>query len=176
MFCYPVGKPPEAQGGKAMNWEIWSAAAEIIGAAAVVVSLIYVSRQIRMGNRLARAEAGRTPTSDLNMLNASFGTDEAFRAALRKAIEGTERADLDPDSRVLLDLYFVSVTNIYEQLSREVREGILSESALDFGGKGLFELPFYRTSWPILKPFLSSSFTEDFEKRYCLDPKLDTVY
>ena len=159
-----------------MNWDIWSTVAEIIGAAAVVVSLIYVSRQIRMGNRLARAEAGRTPTSDLNVLNASFVTDKAFRSALRKVIEGAERADLDQDSQVLLDLYFVSVTNIYEQLSREVREGILSDSALDFGGKGLFELPFYRTSWPILKPFLSSSFTEDFEKRYSLDPNLETVY
>jgi hypothetical protein len=93
-----------------MNWEIWSTVAEIIGAAAVVVSLIYVSRQISMGNRLARAEAGRTPTSDLNMLNASFGTNKAFRSALRKALEGVERADLDPDARVLLDLYFVSVT------------------------------------------------------------------
>jgi len=159
-----------------MNWDIWSTVAEIVGAVAVVVSLIYVSRQIRMGNRLARAEAGRTPTSDLNMLNASFGTNKAFRSALRKALEGTERADLDPDSRVLLDLYFVSVTNIYEQLSREVREGVLSESALDFGGKGLFELPFYRTSWPILKPFLSSSFTEHFEQRYSLDPDLQTIF
>ena len=159
-----------------MNWDIWSTAAEIIGASAVVISLIYVSRQIRMSNQLARAEAGRMPTSDLNMLNASFGTNKAFRAALRKAIEGTERADLDTDSRVLLDLYFVSVTNIYEQLSREVRENILSEEALDFGGKGLFELPFYRTSWPILKPFLSSSFTKNFEKRYSLDPNLTAVY
>jgi len=110
------------------------------------------------------------------MLNASFGTDKAFRSALRKAIEGAERGDFDADSRVLLDLYFVSVTNIYEQLSREVQEGILSETALDFGGKGLFELPFYRTSWPILKPFLSSSFTEDFEKRYAFNPDLETVY
>lgn len=159
-----------------MNWDLWSTVGELIGAAAVVVSLVYVSRQIRMSNQLARAEASRTPTSDLNMLNASFGTNSEFRAALRKAIEGTERKDFDSDSRVLLDLYFVSVTNIYEQLSREVREGILSDEALDFGGKGLFELPFYRTSWPILKPFLSSSFTEHFEKRYSLNPDLETVY
>ena len=159
-----------------MNWDMWSTVGELIGAAAVVISLVYVSRQIRMSNQLARAEASRTPTSDLNMLNASFGTNSDFRAALRKAIEGSDRARFDSDSRVLLDLYFVSVTNIYEQLSREVREGILSEGALDFGGKGLFELPFYRTSWPILKPFLSSSFTEDFEKRYSLNPDLETVY
>jgi hypothetical protein len=82
----------------------------------------------------------------LNMLNASFGSNQDFRAALRKAMEGQERPKFEPDDRVLLDLYLVSVTNIYEQLSREVREGVLDEQSLDFGGKGLFELPFYRTS------------------------------
>ena len=159
-----------------MNWEMWSTLAELIGATILVFSLVYVSRQFRMSNQLARAEASRAPTSDLNMLNASFGTNENFRAALRKAIEGTERAGFDSDSRVLLDLYLVSVTNIYVQLWREVREGILSQQALDFGAQELFEMPFYRTSWPILKPFLSSSFTDDFEKRYSLDPDIKTAF
>ena len=159
-----------------MNWDMLSAVSELAGVAAVVISLLYVSRQIGMSNRLARAEASRAPTSDLNMLNASFGANNDFRTALRKAIEGQERPSFEPDDRVLLDLHLVSVTNIYEQLSREVREGLLDEKSLDFGGKGLFELPFYRTSWPILKPFLSSSFAADFEKRYSLDPNLETVY
>jgi hypothetical protein len=159
-----------------MNWEMLSAVSELAGVAAVVISLLYVSHQISMSNRLARAEASRSPTSGLNMLNASFGPNHDFRAALRTAIEGQERQEFEPDDRVLLDLYLVSVTNIYEQLSREVREGVLDEQSLDFGGKGLFELPFYRTSWPILKPFLSSSFAADFEKRYSLDPNVETVY
>jgi len=159
-----------------MNWDMVSAFSEVAGVLAVVVSLLYLSRQVRMSNQLARAEASRSPTSDLNMLNASFGVNPSFQSALRRAIEGLERPDFEPDERVLLDLYFVSVTNIYEQLLREVREGILEENVLDFGGKGLFELPFYRTSWPILKPFLSTSFAEEFERRYALDPTIETTY
>lgn len=159
-----------------MNWDMMSALAELAGAAAVVISLLYLGRQIRGSNRLARAEASRVPNSDLNMLNASFGTTEAFRAALRRAIEGEERNAFDPDDRVLLDLYLVSITNLYEQLLREVRAGIVDEDALDFGAKGMFELPFYRTSWPILKPFLSDSFASDFERRYSLDPAVETTY
>lgn len=159
-----------------MNWEILSASSEAAGVLAVVISLIYLSRQVRMGNTLARAEASRSPTSDLNMLNASFGQNPAFLAALRRAIEGQERPAFAPDDRVLLDLYLVSVTNIYEQLLREYREGVLGEEALDFGGRGLFELPFYRTSWPILRPFLSTPFVADFERRFSLDPDIETVY
>ena len=159
-----------------MNWDMLSAVGEIVGVALVIISLLYLSRQVKMSNRLARAEASRTPNSDLNMLNASFASNAEFRAALRKAIEGQERPTFEPDDRVLLDLYLVSVTNIYEQLMREVREGILDEEALDFGGRGLFELPFYRTSWPIMKPFLSSTFVVDFERRHALDPNVDTIY
>jgi hypothetical protein len=159
-----------------MNWDMLSAVGELVGVAVVIISLLYLNRQVKMSNQLARAEASRAPTSDLNMLNASFAANAEFRAALRKAIEGQERPKFEPDDRVLLDLYLVSVTNIYEQLMREVREGILDEQALNFGGKGLFELPFYRTSWPILKPFLSSTFVVDFEKRHALDPNVETIY
>jgi len=74
-----------------MNWDIISAVSEFTGVIAVVISLLYVSRQISMSNRLARAEASRTPTSDLNMLNASFGSNQDFRTALRKTIEGQQR-------------------------------------------------------------------------------------
>jgi len=66
-----------------MNWEMLGAVADTAGAIAVVVSLVYLSRQVADTNRLARAEASRAPNSDLNMLNASFGTDRAFRAATR---------------------------------------------------------------------------------------------
>jgi len=159
-----------------MNWDMLSALSEMAGVVAVVVSLVYLARQVRMSNMLARAEASRSPTSDLNMLNASFGQNQNFQAALRKAIEGQERPAFEEDDRVLLDLYFVSVTNIYEQLLKEHREGILGDDALDFGGKGLFELPFYRTSWPILRPFLSSSFVVEFENRHSLDPNIEAVY
>ncbi|MEE4147001.1 MAG: hypothetical protein V2I26_19505 [Halieaceae bacterium] len=58
------------------------AATRIAAAIAVVLSLIYLARQVDIANRLARAEASRTPNSDLNALNATFGTDAVFRPAI----------------------------------------------------------------------------------------------
>ena len=57
---------------------------EFVAAIATVATLIYLSVQIRSSNRLARAEASRAPNSDLNAINAAFGTDAAFRTAFRK--------------------------------------------------------------------------------------------
>ncbi len=147
-----------------MSWDAISAVAEILGAVAVVISLMYLARQIRTSNRLARAEAYRSPNSDLNALNGAFSTDPVFRKAFRRALEGATRDELDPDEVTALDGFLISLTNIYEQLAREAREGIIDSSSANFAGRGAFSLPYYQTSWSFYKQYLSSAFVEEFEK------------
>jgi hypothetical protein len=148
---------------------------ELIAAIATVATLAYLAVQIRASNRLARAEASRSPNSDLNSLNAAFGTDPAFRTAFRLVLGGSSRDELAPEQRTTVDFYLISLTNIQEQLAREIREGILDPDALDFGGAGTFLLPYYRTSWPLYRQYLSSTFVKDFEEQYGLDPSIKMV-
>ena len=117
---------------------------ELIAAIATVTTLIYLAIQIRSSNRLAKAEASRSPNSDLNALNATFGTNPVYIAAIRKVLAGASRDALASDDRTMVDYYLLSVTNIQEQLAREIRAGILDSDALDFGG-----------SWIILVTLLS---------------------
>ena len=148
---------------------------ELVAAIATVATLGYLGVQIRISNRLAQAEASRTPNSDLNAVNGVFGTNAAFVSALRHVLAGAERAELEPRDRTMVDMYMISVTNIQEQLTREVRAGIVGEDALDFGGAGLFRLPYYQTSWPIYRNYLSTAFVGQFEERYGLDPSIEAV-
>jgi len=143
---------------------------EFVAAIATVATLVYLSVQIRSSNRLARAEASRAPNSDLNAINAAFATDAAFRTAFRKVLTGATRAELEPDERIVVDFHLISITNLQEQLAREIRAGILEPDALDFGGAGLFLLPYYQASWPLYRSYLSSGFVGEFEQRYNLDP------
>ena len=145
---------------------------EFVAAVATVATLIYLAVQIRASNRLARAEASRAPNSDLNSINAAFGTDPTFRTAMREVLNGASRTDLEPDQRTLVDFYLISLTNIQEQLSREIRAGILDPDALDFGGAGQFLLPYYHTSWPLYRGYLSSAFVSEFEAKYELDASI----
>jgi len=126
---------------------------------------------MRMSNRLARSEAFRTPNAQLNSVNATFGLDAVFQAAIRKVLNSAQRIELEPNERTILDYYLVSVCNIYDQLSREMNEGILDTSARDFGGKGLFTLPYFGQSWPLYKQFLSSKFGAEMESDFdlCVD-------
>ena len=159
-----------------MTLQQWAYIGEIIAAGGVIASLIYLAVQVRTSNRLARAEAFRTPNTELNSVNASYATDPTFRTAWRKVLNGAKRDELESDERILVDYFVVSHTNIQEQLVREVQEGILDPDALDFGGKGLFWLPYFQTSWPLYRPFLSSAFVEEFEKRYKLDPSVEATW
>jgi len=172
-----AGYPNVRQNEKnAMNWEAAGAIGEIAGATAVVVSLVYLAKQVAMSNRLARSDAFRDPNSELNSLNTAFGLNPIFRSAFRKTINGAGRGELEPDECTVMDFYLISATNIFDQLSREVREGILGKDALDFGGKGLFLLPYYRASWPLYRDHFDTTLVKEFEDRYGFDPSLSAKW
>lgn len=156
-----------------MNWEIAGVIAEITGAVAVFVSLIYLARQIRVSNRLARAEAYRSTNNAQNSLNATFAGDPVFRSAWRRCLEGACRKDLEEDERILIDGFLISVTNIHNQLLRESREGIVDPEECDYDSNRLFSLPYYRDSWPFYRGFISSTLVEDFEKSNNLDSSIE---
>ena len=159
-----------------MNWTAVSTLAQLVSTLAVVISVAYLALQVRIANRLARAEASRTPSSDLNSLNASFGTDPVVRQAMHKLVQGAVRADLDVDHRIAIDFYLISITNLQEQLAREIQAGTLDSDTQDFGGAGLFALPYYRSSWALYRQFFSSEFSVQFENRLHLDPTIDAKW
>lgn len=148
---------------------------EIIAAIATVATLIYLAIQVQASNRLARAEASRVPSSDLNALNAAFGTDSTLREAMRLVLGGASRDELEPQQRMVVDFHLISLTNIHEQLVREIREGILAPEALDFGGGWSFLLPYFRASWPLYRQYLSSTFVRAFEDQDRLDGSIEAV-
>lgn len=67
-----------------MNWEAISAISEIIGAIAVIVTLIYLARQIAMSNRFAEAEAWRSRFSEFTNINAAYGVIPGFHRGMMK--------------------------------------------------------------------------------------------
>ena len=150
---------------------------QMIAAAAVVATLVFLAFQVRTSNRLARAEAYRSSNSELNAINATFGVGAVFQGAMRKVITNAERSQLDEAERMKMDLYMVSLTNIFEQLSREVREGVLDASYADrFPASAQFKSAFYRSSWPLYRQYLSAGLVADFEKKHNLDPSIQAAW
>jgi len=109
-----------------VNWEMLGALGEIAGAVAVVISLVYLARQIGVSNRLARAEAWR----------ASY--------------------------------LLTSAANLFSQVQRQVDEGVLPAEALSFTGRRLFRTPYFRDTWPLIRPEFDPAFVRVFEREFGL--------
>ena len=144
--------------------KIYALVAEIISAIAIVISLVFVGLQIQQSNRLARAEAFRTPTSDINAINAAFMAIPDFKSGFRKVIDRQSRSTLSREEILVVNSYLISLTNIFAQLSREIRLGVLPPGSLEnFSGRELFSTPYYIESWPELKTALDPIYVKEYE-------------
>ena len=159
-----------------MNCKATDVLREITAALAMVFSIVFLACQVGKRKRLTRVEANRPADSELNSLNAAFSKDPVFSHAVWKVVEGASRDELEEDERSILDYYMVSIATVYERLSREVREGMLDQTALDFRGKGVFSLPYFRSSWPLYRDYLNSKFANEFEKQIELDPSIEASW
>ena len=142
---------------------------EFVGAIAVVVTLVYLSRQIAMSNKLAKADAWRSRFSEFTSLNAAYGVNTAFYYAMKKLYNGDLDADLNDAEKALANSFIISVLQMYEQFFREVRTGILDSSALDeFPGHSVFVLPYFREQWPFYRNIATPLMLEHMREKHGL--------
>jgi hypothetical protein len=80
-----------------MNWEALGAIGEIVGAAAVFLTLIYLSRQIRAGNRSLRTTLQDSLFHSLQEWNYHIMSDQALANLFHRGAQGME--NLEPDDR-----------------------------------------------------------------------------
>jgi hypothetical protein len=132
-----------------MNWDMISAIGSLVAAVAVVISLVYLARQVALSNRLAKSEAWRSRFSDINTLNAAFGVNPLFDQAMTKIYGGALSHNLSKDESSLVNSFIVSLIQVYEQMFHEVEAGVLEVSELDefSGATTLFQQAYVREMW-----------------------------
>lgn len=80
-----------------MNWDALGAIGEIIAAAAVVVTLLYVARQIHQANAQTQAQARYSFVEAYGHMNTSISTNKDVASVFRRGIKGL---DLDEDEYI----------------------------------------------------------------------------
>ena len=97
-----------------MNWEAVSTIAEVIGAVAVVVSLVYLAVQIRQNTRQVEEQGRAQRFSALGVLfdnwrtfRGNISADPAVAGIWRRGNE--DPAQLDKDERVVFDMLMVDL-------------------------------------------------------------------
>ena len=142
-----------------MNWDAIAAVGEIVGALAVVISLIYLASQIRQQNREARISAAH---EIVEAFRDAIGAvkDPAMAELCVKALNGLDVLTNAEKMQVLAlaQTYF----RVWEEAHYQNTEGRLEVSmwkamCRQFGG--LMGLPMFAEAWELRK----DSYREEFQ-------------
>jgi hypothetical protein len=101
-----------------MNWEAITAVGEIVGALAVVITLVYLSRQIRQANLQSEIEALRHTWDNLNQFcDALSQSKERAHLVLRGR---RDLSDLDPAETLIFEHIHLRLLNTLESWHLQV--------------------------------------------------------
>lgn len=157
-----------------MDWTMVGALGEVAGGGAVVASLLYVGRQVRQNNRIARAEAYREVTMGWARLLHLWADDRPAARALVRSGGGTRLADLADDDRDAFLLRIAATFRVFETIYHQVNEGVLDSEALDMlWGRDTGSTPLFRDAWVQLRGSYRPAFRAFVEARYGLGDSRD---
>ena len=107
-----------------MNWDAIGAAGEIIGAAAVVVSLLYLAVQMRQSNRLVARAAEKEILAVRADYNKFVASDPKLNELFWKGIDTPELLN-EAERQRFLNLYAPMARHL-ESVYLDIREGFIS--------------------------------------------------
>ncbi len=107
------------------NLSDWASVAEIVGAVAIVLSLLFVGVEVRHSNTLAATESLREGTQIwVNEYEQNFGTEEST-AFMRRALNDYD--DLDDDERGRFFAAMMGFLAAYDTIYNQYEGGLLRE-------------------------------------------------
>ncbi len=113
-----------------MNWDFAAVIAQIIGALAVVISLVYLAQQIRTQTRESRLNATRELAQDFRNLVAEVSLDEKLFALFRRSL--TDYENLSEEERARIHMYFYSrIFGLHEQVHLHLRHKNIDTTFLE---------------------------------------------
>ena len=159
-----------------MDWTAWGALGELLGALAVVITLVYLAKQVRYSNVIARAEAYRDTRGRIAQMLDQWSNDRDWADLfIQIRFRGLRRHELSREQRAQAGLRFQVLVNQYAGIFHDVELGILPSSAYDLVGKVTFSTPYMKDVWPLLRDEHSSSFVEFFERQFDLEETSESV-
>ena len=105
-----------------MNWEAASTIAEIVGAAGVIASLIYLAIQIRQSTKVSRAEM----TKDLYLASRAAIMDIASNDVLAKI--STDIRQFESEDVMRRNMFYQSFFRLYELQYNLKNQGLLDDN------------------------------------------------
>lgn len=144
-----------------MNWDAIGATGEVIGAIAVVATLIYLSLQIRSAQRDAQTSNFHRVADSFNDLNRLIASDPKMADLFNKGM--ADFGALEEVERTQFSFLCITAVRIYDSLYYQLQRGVgdpelwLSEVETL---KGFCSAPGFRAWWAVNTFRFSPAFTK----------------
>jgi hypothetical protein len=151
-----------------LNWDAIGAIAEIMGAFLVLVTLIYLSIQIRNNTKEVKSENVHRITDSFNQLNLLVASDERLADLWHKGVANYD--DLSDTEKARFGFMQLAAFRIYDSLYYQIQRGTgdkqLWNAELNTL-RWLFSLPGMRAWWRQQQFGFSPGFREYIDKSVC---------
>jgi len=148
-----------------MNWNAIGAVGELLGALGVIVSLLYLSNQLRGSIRQARLDAVRAVQTEIGAVLRSLGASPPLANAYARGVKGWDHLESEGEM-MMLSCTYISMLRSYEELIRYRDQGLVDEwawSSVDSLMKSLMSSKGFADWWSIRGAWFSSEFQRHVE-------------
>ena len=142
---------------------------DLLAAAGVVGSLIFVGLEVRQNTAAVRG-ATYQAISDASVGSAEWlATDEYIRALMVRVTQGAVPDDFSEEDNLAVAGIYYSIIRRIENVYLQVNEGLISQTAYQHfrPGRGAFlAAPYFALVWPRYRNDFASDFVRFFEREY----------
>ncbi len=108
-----------------MNWEAIGAVGEIVGAIAVVATIIYLAFQMRQNTTAIQLNTAHSVTEELQEMFSLLASDQSLSEIFVQAAQGT---DLSGSDRVRYYTFMHNFVRVYENAFLQNRPNVVDEA------------------------------------------------
>ena len=113
-----------------MDWDALGAIAELLGAVAVFMTLVYLAVQLKQNNAFAQAQAMQARTdTQLNMISFVL-SDPKYLRSIRKtvsSIAASEKEGLSEEDKATANIILGVMRTTLENTFEQYRKGLIGE-------------------------------------------------
>ncbi len=153
-----------------MNWEMIGSIGEITAAIGVILSLLYVGRQLKQSNAMARSSFRQGLGSQSTHWAMSIASSPSLAETLAKVhFEDLEREDATGPERMQIAYAIVGLIGQIFFAFEHWKEGILTDeqfAELYSPRIALLSKPYLASVWPQLSPGYPEDFNKWFEQYF----------
>ena len=144
-----------------MDWDAVSAVGELVGAAAVVISLVYLATQVRQSTAVARSSMRHSVTQSVMVGGKMLAESDVIAGLILRRLNGETLA---PDEHLRLMGMCFTTTRNWENIHYQFRSGMLTRvewMAFRENLRALFQSPIWQEYWEGEHDIYTPAFREE---------------